>query len=455
MSQQIINVGATANDGTGDTLRLSQQKANLNFTELYGSKLDSVVAGTNVTIDNTDPLNPIISSTGGGGTLDLQDVTDNGATTTNALNVQVLDEYSIVNKDNIYTADDTTTSYSYIDNTGRLGINSGDFEGTIQANNLTANNVNLEFPQKAVGSYTIATTSDLTGFGDMLKSVYDTDDDGIVDSAKKEIVQFINKSGATITKGTIVYLKSSSSSSTYPEVLKANASTEATSSKTIGAVFEDVANDATGYLVTSGEVRNLNTSSYVIGDKLWLSTTDGLVTTTVPTQPNHAVFIGTVTRAQSVNGRILYAIQNGYELNELHNCLITTPANNDVLTYESSTSLWKNKTLSGGGGGSSLVVTNRQTASYTLVLTDLDKLVEMNVATANNLTIPLNSSVAFAIGTKIDVVQYGAGQTTFVPISGVTIRTANSWLKMNARYGAATLTKIATDEWYLWGNLNA
>ena len=77
MSQQIINVGATANDGTGDTLRLSQQKANLNFTELYGSKLDSVVAGTSITIDNTDPLNPIISSTaGGGGTLDaLTDVT--------------------------------------------------------------------------------------------------------------------------------------------------------------------------------------------------------------------------------------------------------------------------------------------------------------------------------------------------------------------------------------------
>lgn len=108
-----------------------------------------------------------------------------------------------------------------------------------------------------------------------------------------------------------------------------------------------------------------------------------------------------------------------------------------------------------GGGGGGLVVTNRQTASYTLVLTDADKLVEMNVATANNLTIPLNSSVAFPIGTKIDISQYGAGQTTFVPISGVTIRTANSWLKMNAQYAGATLIKIATDEWYLFGNLNA
>ena len=83
MSQQIINVGATANDGTGDTLRLSQQKANLNFTELYGSKLDSVVAGTDIIVDNTDPLNPIISVDGGYlPYLDLQDVTDNGNTTT-------------------------------------------------------------------------------------------------------------------------------------------------------------------------------------------------------------------------------------------------------------------------------------------------------------------------------------------------------------------------------------
>ena len=181
------------------------------------------------------------------------------------------------------------------------------------------------------------------GNGDMQKATYDIDDDGIVDSAKKEIVQFINKSGATITKGTIVYLKTSSSSDSYPEVLKANAVTESTSSKTIGAVFEDVLNNGIGYIVTSGEVRNINTSAYAIGDKLWLSTTDGLVTTTAPTQPNHTVFIGTVTRSQTVNGRILYAIQNGYELNELHNVLISDVQNNDLIQYNNSTLLWENK----------------------------------------------------------------------------------------------------------------
>lgn len=125
------------------------------------SYIESVVAGTNVTIDNTDPLNPIISSTGGGGSQDLQDVTDNGNTTTNFLNVQLGDDYSIVNTTYVTTESNATGAYTFIENIGKIGINSGYFEGTIQANNLITNNVNLEFPQKAVGSYTIATTSDI------------------------------------------------------------------------------------------------------------------------------------------------------------------------------------------------------------------------------------------------------------------------------------------------------
>jgi hypothetical protein len=103
------------------------------------------------------------------------------------------------------------------------------------------------------------------------------------------------------------------------------------------------------------------------------------------------------------------------------------------------------------GGG--LISTNRQTASYTLALTDADKLVEMNVATANNLTVPLNSSVAFAIGTKIDLSQYGAGQTTVVATSGVTVRSAGGALKLALQYSGASLVKIATNEWYLFGDI--
>ena len=102
-----------------------------------------------------------------------------------------------------------------------------------------------------------------------------------------------------------------------------------------------------------------------------------------------------------------------------------------------------------------LITTNRQTASYTLVIGDADKLVEMNVATANNLTIPLNSSVAFATGTQILLAQYGAGQTTVVATSGVTIRSSGSKLKLNAQYSGATLIKIGSDDWYLFGDISA
>jgi hypothetical protein len=100
-----------------------------------------------------------------------------------------------------------------------------------------------------------------------------------------------------------------------------------------------------------------------------------------------------------------------------------------------------------------LIVTNRQTANYTLVIGDIGELVESNVATANTLTVPLNSSVAFPIGTKIDVAQYGAGQTTITATSGVTIRSFSGALKIAGQYGAATLVKIGTDEWYCFGNL--
>jgi hypothetical protein len=100
-----------------------------------------------------------------------------------------------------------------------------------------------------------------------------------------------------------------------------------------------------------------------------------------------------------------------------------------------------------------LITTNRQTASYTLVLSDADKLVEMNVGSANNLTIPLNSSVAFPTGTQILLAQYGAGQTTIVATSGVTVRSNGGKLKLNVQYSGATLIKIAENEWYCFGDL--
>jgi hypothetical protein len=99
-----------------------------------------------------------------------------------------------------------------------------------------------------------------------------------------------------------------------------------------------------------------------------------------------------------------------------------------------------------------LVVTNRQTASYTLVAGDADKLVEMNVGSANNLTVPAS---VFSAGTQILLAQYGAGQTTIVAGAGVTIRSNGGKLKLNVQYSGATLIFLSATECYLFGDIVA
>ena len=100
-----------------------------------------------------------------------------------------------------------------------------------------------------------------------------------------------------------------------------------------------------------------------------------------------------------------------------------------------------------------LISANRNTSNYTLVIGDANKLVEMNLAGANTLTVPPNSSVAFSVGTQILLAQYGAGQTTVTAGAGVTIRSGGGAIKLAQQYAGATLIKIATDEWYLFGSI--
>lgn len=99
-------------------------------------------------------------------------------------------------------------------------------------------------------------------------------------------------------------------------------------------------------------------------------------------------------------------------------------------------------------------VTNAQTASYTLVLGDKNKIVEVSNASANTLTVPPNSSVAFPTGSQISVLQTGAGQTTVTAGSGVTVN-ATPGLKCRAQWSSATLIKRATDTWVVVGDLAA
>lgn len=120
------------------------------------------------------------------------------------------------------------------------------------------------------------------------------------------------------------------------------------------------------------------------------------------------------------------------------------------------------RTTSGAGGHEevpfstlSLVTINAQTGTtYTLVLADAAKMVTLSNAAAITTTVPPNSSVAFPVGTSIDLAQIGAGQVTVAQGSGVTVN-ATPGLKFRAQYAGATIVKTGTDAWLLFGDLAA
>jgi hypothetical protein len=101
-----------------------------------------------------------------------------------------------------------------------------------------------------------------------------------------------------------------------------------------------------------------------------------------------------------------------------------------------------------------LVTFDPETTSYTLIIGNADQIVEMNVGSANNLTVPLNSSVPFPVGTQITILQTGTGQTTIVATVGVTINSTPG-LKLRTQWSSATLIKRAENTWVAIGDLSA
>lgn len=152
-----------------------------------------------------------------------------------------------------------------------------------------------------------------------------------------------NATGVTITKGSVVYISGATGDNAL--VSLADADTEPTSSKTIGLVAANIANDATGMIVCEGLISGVNTGSATAGQSVWLSSTAGaFVFGAPPAKPAHSVYLGVVIRAHSVNGEILVKVQNGYELNELHDVNAGSPSDNNVLAWDSATSMWTNQT---------------------------------------------------------------------------------------------------------------
>jgi len=163
-----------------------------------------------------------------------------------------------------------------------------------------------------------------------------------------------NAETTTITRGQPVYV--SGGVGDRIKVKLAYNTSDLTSAQTIGVVSTaSIAANQKGIIIVQGQLDNLNlfpTSTWADGDYIYLGATPGSITNVKPVAPNHLVYLGYVTTASNgSSGRMYVKVQNGYELQELHNVYINpaTLANNDLIQYNSSTSLWVNRSLSAAG----------------------------------------------------------------------------------------------------------
>jgi hypothetical protein len=165
---------------------------------------------------------------------------------------------------------------------------------------------------------------------------------------QENIALVYNGTGSTITAGSVVAVNGAQGQ--RPSVALADADSEPLSAGTLGVATEDIANGAEGFICTFGLVRGLDTSAFTAGQPIWLSSTAGQFTATRPPAPAHTVFLGWVIFVNASAGEIFVHISNGWELDELHNVLITSPTSGNTLIYDATAGVWKNANLTDGTG---------------------------------------------------------------------------------------------------------
>ena len=271
----------------------------------------------------------------------------NGDVTNSGLNVSLVNVNTpIANSFVKITADakgriTSSSAVSTTDLTPLLDSTYVNVSGDIMTGNLTLPNLNV--------------TNDITNVEniqfEIIPSVKSTnpgslswnDTDGCLDIILKggnvslqvgqeQVQRMVNKSGVNVVDGQAVYVSGAQGNRVAFKL--ANANSEATSKATLGIVTEAISNNGEGFVTTEGLVRGLNTSAWAEGDLLYLDSVDGGLTNVVQTYPNHNVTMGYVVRSHAVVGSIYVKVNNGYELDELHNVLFTGLAANDLLKYD-------------------------------------------------------------------------------------------------------------------------
>jgi len=276
-------------------------------------------------------------------------VSTSGSTDLNGITDWVIGDWAIFNGSTWQKIDQTNLVTSVAGRTGNVVLSNTDISGlgTAATQNSTA------FATAAQGATADTAIQTLTSVdGSVVISPTGTTRDlsvGVAGSTATLIAGVRNETGATLTKGTVVYISGASGNKAL--VTKANASADATSAQTFGVIQADISNNNNGYVVIIGVVSNLNTSAYADGAQLYLSgTTAGTFTNIKPYAPIHLVYVGIVTRSHATQGTIEVKIQNGYEMDELHDVSAQNPVNGQTLVYNQTTSLWEKANLTAGTG---------------------------------------------------------------------------------------------------------
>lgn len=187
---------------------------------------------------------------------------------------------------------------------------------------------------------------------------------------QENVALVYNGTGSTIPKGSVVAV--SGAQGQRPSVVLADADSEPLSAATLGITAEAIANGTEGFVTTFGLIRGLNTSAFTAGSPIYLSQTAGAFTSTRPTAPAHTVFLGWVISINASSGELFVNINNGWELDELHNVNISSPTGGQLLAYDQTNAYWKNINLT---DGTAISITETTGGSITIANTGVTSLV--------------------------------------------------------------------------------